>query len=103
MAHQLAAVRPVRPWARDDPGARRHRDGLAADLPLSPGRRGHYVPEGSLEYAIEGQPTKVYQAGEALTVPAGVIHAVRNVGTGTATELATYIIEKGKPVLTVAQ
>jgi len=28
---------------------------------------------------------------------------VRNVGTGTATELATYVVEKGKPLLTVAQ
>jgi quercetin dioxygenase-like cupin family protein len=46
-------------------------------------------------------PPKVYSAGEALTVPAGVIHAVRNVGTGTA--LATDIVEKGKPLLTVAQ
>jgi hypothetical protein len=32
-----------------------------------------------------------------------VIHAVRNVGTGIATELATYVVEKGKPLLTVAQ
>jgi quercetin dioxygenase-like cupin family protein len=45
----------------------------------------------------------VYTAGEALTVPDGVIHAVRNVGTSTATELATYVVEKGKPLLTVAQ
>jgi mannose-6-phosphate isomerase-like protein (cupin superfamily) len=36
-----------------------------------------------------------------LTVPAGVIHAVRNVGSGNAAELATYIVEKGKPLITV--
>jgi len=36
-----------------------------------------------------------------LTVPAGVIHAVRNVGTGNAAELATYVVEKGKPLITV--
>jgi hypothetical protein len=58
---------------------------------------------GSLEYQIDGQPTKVYHAGEALTVPAGVVHPVRNVGTGTTTELATYVVEKGKPLLTVAR
>jgi mannose-6-phosphate isomerase-like protein (cupin superfamily) len=45
----------------------------------------------------------VYNAGEALTVPAGVIHAVRNAGTGTGTALATDIVEKGKPLLTVTQ
>lgn len=68
-----------------------------------PGEEIIYVLEGSLEYAIDGRETKVYNAGEALTVPAGVIHAVRNVGTGTAAELATYIVEKGKPLLTVVQ
>jgi quercetin dioxygenase-like cupin family protein len=54
---------------------------------------------GSLEYALDGQPPRVYHAGEALTVPSGVIHAVRNVGT----DIATYIVEKGKPLLTVVQ
>ena len=70
-----------------------------------PGEETIYVPEGSLEYQIDGQPTKVYNAGEALTVPAGAIHAVRNAGTGTGTgaALATDVVEKGKPLLTLAQ
>ena len=68
-----------------------------------PGEEIIYVLAGSLEYQIDGQPTKVHNAGEALTVPAGVIHAVRNTGTGTGTALATDIVEKGKPLLTVAQ
>jgi len=38
-----------------------------------------------------------------LTVPAGVVHSVRNVGRNVAAELATYVVEKGKPLLTVAQ
>jgi quercetin dioxygenase-like cupin family protein len=67
-----------------------------------PGEEIIYVLEGSLEYQIDGQPTKVCNAGEALTVPAGVIHAVRT-GTGTGTALATDVVEKGKPLLTVAQ
>ena len=68
-----------------------------------PGEEIIYVLAGSLEYQIDGQPAKVYNAGEALTVPAGVIHAVRNAGSGNAAELATYVVEKGKPLLTVAQ
>jgi quercetin dioxygenase-like cupin family protein len=68
-----------------------------------PGKEIIYVLAGSLEYQIDGQPTKVYNAGEALTVPAGVIHAVRNAGTGGGTALATDIVEKGKPLLTVAE
>ena len=56
-----------------------------------------------LEYQLEGQPPKTYNAGEALTVPAGVVHAVRVAGRGNAAGLATYVVEKGKPLLTLAE
>jgi len=36
-------------------------------------------------------------------VPAGAAHAVRNVGSGNAAELATYVIDKGKPLLTLVE
>jgi quercetin dioxygenase-like cupin family protein len=68
-----------------------------------PGEEIIYILEGSLEYQIEGQPPMTFSAGEALTVPAGVVHAVRNVGSGNAAELATYVVEKGKPLLTLAE
>jgi quercetin dioxygenase-like cupin family protein len=68
-----------------------------------PGEEIIYILEGSLEYQIEGQPLKTVHAGDALTVPAGVIHAVRNAGSGNAAELATYVVEKGKPLLTLAE
>jgi quercetin dioxygenase-like cupin family protein len=68
-----------------------------------PGEEIIYVLEGSLEYQIDGQPPMTFHAGEALTVPAGAIHAVRNVGSGNAAEVATYVVEKGKPLLTLAE
>jgi quercetin dioxygenase-like cupin family protein len=68
-----------------------------------PGEEIIYILEGSLEYQIEGQPPMTFSAGEALTVPAGVVYAVRNVGSGNAAELATYVVEKGKPLLTLAE
>jgi quercetin dioxygenase-like cupin family protein len=68
-----------------------------------PGEQIIYILEGSLEYQIEGQPPKTVHAGDALTVPAGVIHAVRNAGSGNAAELATYVVKKGKPLLTLAE
>jgi quercetin dioxygenase-like cupin family protein len=68
-----------------------------------PGEEIIYILEGSLEYEIEGGPTKTYEAGDALTVPAGAVHSVRNVGSGDAAELATYIVEKGKPLLAPAE
>jgi quercetin dioxygenase-like cupin family protein len=60
------------------------------------------VLEGSLEYEIDGKPTTV-SAGAALMVPAGTVHAVRNVGDGKAAELATYVVEKNKPLLNLAE
>jgi len=68
-----------------------------------PGEEIIYVLEGTLEYEIDGHsPTRV-SAGEALMVPAEAVHAVRNVGDGNATELATYVVEKGRPLLNLAQ
>jgi quercetin dioxygenase-like cupin family protein len=68
-----------------------------------PGEEVIYVLEGTLEYAIDDQPPKTYSAGEALMVPAETVHAVRNVGTGNAAELATYVVEKGKPFLVLVE
>jgi quercetin dioxygenase-like cupin family protein len=68
-----------------------------------PGEEIIYVLEGSLEYEVEGEPPVTLGAGEVLFIPAGTIHAARNVGSVTASELATYIVEKGKPLLTLAE
>ena len=66
-----------------------------------PGEEIIYVLEGSLEYHIDGEEPKSYEAGEVLLVPAETVHAVRNVGNGKAMELATYVVEKGKPFLMI--
>jgi quercetin dioxygenase-like cupin family protein len=67
-----------------------------------PGEEIIYVLEGMLEYSIDGEQPTVVAAGEALTVPAEAVHAVRNVGDGNAMELATYVVEKDKPLLNLA-
>lgn len=64
-----------------------------------PGEEVIYVLEGSLEYEVEGKGTVTLKAGEVLFIPAGVVHAARNNTNAKASELATYIVEKGKPVL----
>ena len=64
-----------------------------------PGEEIVYVLEGSLEYQIEGKPPVTLKAGDVLFVPARTIHAARNVGTVRGTELATYVVEKGKPLV----
>ena len=67
-----------------------------------PGEELVYVTEGVLEYALEGRPPVTLKAGDVLFIPHGTIHAVKNVGSGKAAELATYIVEKGKPPLVLA-
>ena len=68
-----------------------------------PGEEIIYVLEGSLEYEIDGEPPKTVNAGEALMVPAERVHAVRNVGGDTAAKLATYVVQKDKPLLNLAE
>ena len=74
--------------------------GYVAPRHTHPGEEIIYVIEGSLEYEIDGKISKV-KAGDVLFVPAGAIHTAKNVGSGNGAELATYIVEKGKPLLTV--
>ena len=62
-----------------------------------------YVLEGTWEYTVEGKPPVILKSGGVLFIPAGAIHSARNVGTGRAAELATYIVEKGKPLITVVE
>ena len=84
---------------RSRPGACRLRPGVAFPPHSHPGEEIAYVIEGLLEYQIEGKPPVTLKAGEALFIPAGTIHSAKNVGSGNAAELATYIVEKGKPLV----
>jgi quercetin dioxygenase-like cupin family protein len=68
-----------------------------------PGEEIIYVLEGTLEYEIDGRPNVTVSAGGALTVPAETVHAVSNLGDGNATELATYVVEKGRPLLNLPE
>lgn len=68
-----------------------------------PGEEIIYVLEGSLEYQVEGKPPVTLKVGEVFFVPAGTVHAARNVGSSNAAELATYVVEKGKPPLTLVK
>jgi quercetin dioxygenase-like cupin family protein len=66
-----------------------------------PGEEIIYVLEGSIEYQLDGKPPVTLRAGEVLFIPAGTIHSAKNVGSGNAAELGTYVVEKGKPLLTL--
>ena len=75
--------------------------GVAFPNHSHPGEEIIYVLDGSLEYEVEGKPPVTLKAGDVLFIPAGTVHAAKNVGSRTASELATYVVEKGKPLLTL--
>jgi quercetin dioxygenase-like cupin family protein len=67
-----------------------------------PGEEVAYVVEGTLEYQIEGKPPVTLEAGDVLFIPARAIHSAKNVGRSNGAELATYIVDKGKPLVMMA-
>ena len=76
--------------------------GYVAPRHTHPGEEIIYVIEGSLEYEIAGKVARV-KAGDVLFVPAGAVHTAKNVGGGNGAELATYVVEKGKPLITLVK
>lgn len=49
-----------------------------------------YVHEGRIEHDIEGQPSILMEAGDTITIPAGVYHRARNLGDGAAVLWITF-------------
>jgi quercetin dioxygenase-like cupin family protein len=77
--------------------------GGAAGRHTHPGEELGYIVEGELELLIDGQPPKRLKAGDVFFVPAGMVHDGKNIGSGKAVVLATYVVEKGKPVASPAK
>jgi quercetin dioxygenase-like cupin family protein len=77
--------------------------GATAPWHRHPGEELIYIIEGTLEYQLEGQAPVRVKAGDVLFVPAGVAHKAHNPGTVNGAELATYIVESGKPLLVPAE
>ena len=73
--------------------------GVVAPAHRHPGEEIVYSLEGELEYRLEGRQPVTLTRGQVLFIPAGTVHSVKNVGSGNAAELATYVVEKGKPLL----
>jgi quercetin dioxygenase-like cupin family protein len=73
--------------------------GAIAPRHMHPGEEIIYVLGGKLEYRLDGEPRVTLQAGDVLFIPYGKPHSVENVGLEPASELATYVVEKGKPLV----
>jgi quercetin dioxygenase-like cupin family protein len=108
---QPAGVRRI-PLQREDlsvPGREVVQVRVELDAGVEFGRHRHpgdeivNVLEGSLEYTLDGEPPVTLQTGDVLFIPAGTVHSARNVGTGNGAELATYIVEIGKPLVVMVE
>ena len=77
--------------------------GVAAGRHTHPGEEVGYVLEGTVILEIDGKPAATLGAGQSFIVPANRIHNATNKGSAMAKVLATYIVEKGKPLATPAK
>jgi quercetin dioxygenase-like cupin family protein len=87
-------------------------EGIVALVEFAPGAREPkhthpgdvfgYVQEGSLTMHVEGRPDATVKQGEVFFVPAGKVHWGINEGTTPVKTVATFVVEKGKPLASPA-
>jgi len=84
---------------------------VAVEIPVG-GREGRHthpgtvmvlVQEGELTLDYEGKPTATYKAGQTFSVEPGKIHEGINKGKTPVRAIASFIVEKGKPLTTQVQ
>jgi quercetin dioxygenase-like cupin family protein len=76
--------------------------GAAFPAHSHPGVEIAHVLSGTVEYSLAGNTVRL-QAGESLFIPAGAVHSAKNVGAGVCAELATYVVDKNKPIVVLAK
>ncbi len=77
--------------------------GITSPRHAHPGVEVAYVISGTFEYQLEGRAPVTLKAGDSLFIPEGVAHIAKNVGNDKGSELATYIVKKGEPLLILKQ
>ena len=68
-----------------------------------PGEELGYVGDGTLLLEVDGRAPQTLKTGDVFFIPAGTIHDGKNIGKGPAKVLATYVVERGKPVASPAK
>ena len=68
-----------------------------------PGEEIGYILEGTILLEQEGKPNVTLGAGKTFLIPPGTVHNATNTGSSQARVLATYLVEKGKPLATAAK
>jgi quercetin dioxygenase-like cupin family protein len=68
-----------------------------------PGTAVVHVMEGALTLDHDGRPTTTYKTGETFSVDAGKVHEGINKGSSPVRAIASFVVEKGKPLTTQAK
>ena len=66
-----------------------------------PGPESGFMLEGDMTVLVDGQAPLVVKAGESYKIPPGAVHDAQT-GAQGAKVLATYVVEKGKPLASPA-
>jgi quercetin dioxygenase-like cupin family protein len=61
-----------------------------------------YLLEGEMVLMVAGQPDRPMKAGDSYQIPAGAVHDGKS-GAAGAKVIATYVVEKGKPLAVPAK
>ncbi len=67
-----------------------------------PGIESSYVLEGGFELPVQGQPTRMLKAGDGFQIPPETPHAGGKPGDMKSRIAITYVVEKGKPLVSPA-
>ena len=65
---------------------------------IHPGDEFATVIAGELQLNVEGQPPRIVKAGESYHNLQGVPHETKNISSAPAQTIATFVVEKGKPL-----
>ena len=67
-----------------------------------PGPESGFMLEGDMTLLVEGQPPLEVKTGQSYKVPPGAVHDAKT-GAKGAKVIATYVVEKGKPLASPAK
>jgi len=77
--------------------------GAAAGRHTHPGEEIGYVLDGQLLVEQDGKPAVTLKAGQTFLIPPGIVRNATNNGPTTTRVVATYLVEKGKPLASPAK
>jgi quercetin dioxygenase-like cupin family protein len=76
--------------------------GVESGWHTHPGEEVGYIVAGTVEMMTEGQPSRTLHVGDGFLMRPEQPHNARDVGPGTGQMLSTYVVEVGKPLVTLS-